>query len=287
MSKIILGTVQFGIHYGINNKYGKPSSEKVNEMLNFAFDNGVRYLDTAEVYGDAHSIIGSFHNENPHKKFNIITKFPHDCLQNFDGRLETYLDQLNVDNIYALLFHSFETYKNNCIIEKLIDFKKKGLLKHIGVSIYTNEQFEFVINDDNIDIIQLPFNILDNVNQRGLLIELAKSKNKIIHTRSAFLQGLFFMPISAKFNVVQKLKIYLNKIQNQSLKSGLSIDKIALAYCLNQSNIDNVLIGVDNIEQLNNNLKHCDIHLNNETLNVINKIFVKDTDLLNPTLWKF
>ncbi|MDB4129586.1 aldo/keto reductase, partial [Flavobacteriaceae bacterium] len=73
-SKLMLGTVQFGIDYGINNKDGVPSIKEVFEILDFAYNNGVRFLDTAEAYGDSQSVIGKFHLQN-NNKFKIVTKF--------------------------------------------------------------------------------------------------------------------------------------------------------------------------------------------------------------------
>ena len=52
-SNLILGTVQFGMKYGINNRHGKPSSEEVNDILKCAFQNKVYYLDTADNYGES------------------------------------------------------------------------------------------------------------------------------------------------------------------------------------------------------------------------------------------
>ena len=76
MNKIILGTVQMGLPYGVNNSLGKVSVNDSISILDKAHDSGVRILDTAKVYGDAHKVIGEFHNCFPEKKFNIITKLP-------------------------------------------------------------------------------------------------------------------------------------------------------------------------------------------------------------------
>ena len=70
-SKLILGTVQFGLNYGINNTIGKMSEDKVFELLETAYDLGIRTLDTAEAYGNAHSVISNFHKQSK-KRFNII-----------------------------------------------------------------------------------------------------------------------------------------------------------------------------------------------------------------------
>ena len=184
------------------------------------------------------------------------------------------------------MFHSFDSYENNrSIIVALNDLKRIGIIKHIGVSVYTNEQMIEVIDDINIDIIQIPFNLFDNLNLRGELIKKAKLKNKIIHSRSAFLQGLFFMKNNAtnlvRINLENEFKI-LDKI---SLKSSFPIGSLALNYCLAQTNIDSVLIGVDSLSQLKENILFAKNKIPKKYIDEINRIRIKKIDLLNPTLW--
>ena len=285
--KLILGTVQFGLNYGINNLNGKVSLQDCHEILDYAFDNGIKILDSAEVYGNAHDIIGDFHKNNPNRKFKIITKLPHVIDDSIESKIEQYLKQLNVSQLHALLFHSFDTYKKNqIIIAKLNYFKSIGKIKYIGVSIYTNEQFKEVIEDSSIDIIQLPFNLFDNIYQRGNLLELAKLKDKIIHTRSVFLQGLFFLPLESQNKIVNNLFEPLSLLHKLAEQTGVSILNMALDYCLRQKNIDSVLIGVDNLEQLKLNLNGSGPYLDEKEINLIDNIMINNTDLLNPSLWK-
>jgi aryl-alcohol dehydrogenase-like predicted oxidoreductase len=285
VNKLILGTVQFGLEYGINNINGKPDKETVFEILSYAYDNGIKYLDTAELYGDAHNLIGEFHKSNPTKKINIITKFPHQFEDSVEKKINTYLSQLNVDQLHAILFHSFDSYlKHKEQLKNIVQLKDKSV-KYIGVSVYTNEQIDEVIDDLNIEIIQIPFNLFDNLNQRGELLKKAKEKNKIIHTRSAFLQGLFFMEKNNPNIIRIKLEKELDVISEISLKSSVSIGSIALNYCLLQNNIDGVLIGVDSLIQLKENIAFSKNKISSHYIKEIEKINIQDVDLLNPSLW--
>ena len=112
-SKIILGTVQMGLPYGINNTKGKGSLDDSLEILGHAFDNGIRILDSAEAYGNAHEIIGIFHNKYPDKIFKIITKLPNKNNDDISVKVEVYLKELNVNQLEALMFHSYDSYQNN------------------------------------------------------------------------------------------------------------------------------------------------------------------------------
>ena len=285
-NKLILGTVQMGLNYGVNNSSGQVSLKDSFKILNYAFENGITTLDSAEAYGNAHEVIGKFHQENPNRKFKIITKLPKDINKQISKKVDTYLIDLNIDQIEVLMFHSYESYTNN--IERfdlLKQLKINNKIKSIGVSVYTNDEIEKVLINDDVDVIQVPFNLLDNANLRESILIKAKSKGKKIHSRSALLQGLFFKKIDNN-NTVQSLKNELIKISDISKNSNIPISDLAISYCLNQKYIDKTLIGVDSLSQLKENFKSLNNKLNTEVTNEINSIKVKNYNLLNPSLWK-
>lgn len=287
-NKLILGTVQMGLNYGINNSTGKISFDDCCDILSKGFKCGLRILDTAEAYGDAHQVIGDFHRLNQDKKFKIITKMPYGVEYGDVGKkIIGYLENLNVNCLEVLMFHSFDTYKMNIeSLDVLLKLKELGQIKYLGVSVYTNEQIEELLEDDRIDVVQLPFNLLDNEKLRGELITQLKLKGKIVHTRSAFLQGLFFKDNSSENAVYKALINELSIIDNIVKEENTTITNLALSYCLEQKNIDNVLIGVDSLKQLEENLKVMDYSISKKALNKINAIKIEDKHLLNPALWK-
>ncbi|MDB4024203.1 aldo/keto reductase [Flavobacteriaceae bacterium] len=287
-SKLILGTVQFGLKYGINNTIGKPKKNEVLNLLKVAYSSGIRVLDTAEAYGNAHQLIGNYHKKQDNFKFKIITKFPHQIKHNLiKSKVLEYLDLMNVNTVDVMMFHSFDSFQSNYnALDTLNELKSDGLIKNIGVSVYTNAQLKSLLNEDLITVVQLPFNLLDNFNVRGDLINQLKIKGKIIHTRSAFLQGLFFKNTSDDISIVQALKPHLKTLNKITKKQGCSMEELALSYCIKQNNIDNVIIGVDSISQLNANIKAAAYEVNEEAFKCIDNIYVKNLDLLNPSLWK-
>ena len=72
MTKLVLGSVQFGINYGISNQNGKTKFSEVKKILNFAKDSKIKIIDTAAAYGDSEEILGKTGVEN----FNFISKLP-------------------------------------------------------------------------------------------------------------------------------------------------------------------------------------------------------------------
>tara|TARA_B110000503_G_scaffold72571_1_gene112170 strand:- start:9891 stop:10760 length:870 start_codon:yes stop_codon:yes gene_type:complete len=288
ISKLILGTAQFGLKYGINNTIGKLNKDEVLSLLKVAYNSGIRLLDTAEAYGNAHQLIGNYHKKQDDFKFKIITKFPHQIKHNLiKSKVLEYLDIMHVKTLDVIMFHSFDSFQSNYnSLDTLNELKSDGLIKNIGVSVYTNAQLKSLLNEDLITVVQLPFNLLDNFNVRGDLINQLKIKGKVIHTRSAFLQGLFFKKSSNYIWIVQALKPHLKTLNKIVKKQGCSMEELALSYCIKEKNIDNVIIGVDSISQLNANIKAAAYEVNEEALNCINNINVENLDLLNPSLWK-
>ena len=284
-SKIILGTAQFGMDYGINNRRGKISKLKVFDILNYAFSNGIKELDTASSYGDSEKVIGEYLNCSPKKRFIITTKIS-DINVSLEKQVYNSLENLKIEKIDKLLFHSYDVYKN---FEKEVkDFhqKFKGVLyEELGVSIYTNSEINNLINDPFINRIQSPFNILDNYNKRGTYFEKLYLSGKKVDVRSVFLQGIFFKNISNLQHNLIPLKKYLNYVRELSIEFKIDINSIAFGYLNSFDFINRIIFGVDSLEQLKENLRSFSIKLPEELIIKINSIEIKEEELLNPSLW--
>lgn len=290
-SKLILGTVQFGLNYGVNNKIGKVSEESIRDILDLAFENGIKILDTAEGYGDSQERIGNYH-KNSSNTFNIVTKF-HAATEidsSFDikERVLEDIKILEVDTLYGYMFHSFSDFNKyfHSFKEDLLALRSEGVIKKIGVSIYTNEELESIIDTEPIELIQLPYNLFDNDKLRGASIQKAKQKGIEIHTRSAFLQGLFFKSIDTISGNLVNLKDDLYKINKLIESNQLDMASCALNYPVSKKQIDKVLIGVDSLEQLQENINALKATNLTSVFKEIDQIEIKDKQLLNPSLWK-
>ena len=134
------------------------------------------------------------------------------------------------------------------------------------------------------DYIKAISDSLDNKNLKGDLLKKARILGKEIHTRSVFLQGLFFKPIEEFQDKFLPLVNDVLTIQQLAIENNISIASLALNYNLQQDYIDKILIGVDTFDQLVYNLS-----LINEDVKVTNQIdsnvFVKNINLLNPVNW--
>lgn len=275
MSKIVLGTVQFGTQYGINSA-GRPNEETVRNILLEAAKGGITTLDTSSAYGNSEEILGGCVTQE--ENFKIISKYPKGDVSISD-LFNGSLSRLKVKSLYGYLLHHFEVYKNNPKVwDEFVALKESGKVQKIGFSLYTPEELQYILNHKSpFDLIQVPFNIFD---KKFLpLMKEVHDKGVEIHVRSTFLQGLFFKDREALPEKLKPLKKYLLELDEFSSQSALSISEIALNYNLQNPYIDGVLIGVDNVSQLQMNLasvKDTPIDVNIE---------VKEKELLNPVNW--
>lgn len=294
-SKLILGTVQLGTLYGINNQTGIPSFHEIQKMLDYAFANNIAFLDTAEAYGNAHVVIGKYHQNSPNR-FHVITKFSSSATQNlsaasyvnFYQRVKKHLQTLHVDSLYAYMFHSYADFKSfySLHAKELTELKEEKLIQKIGVSIYTNEEAEKLLQQEDVTLIQLPFNLLDNKNQREEILQKLRAAKKEIHTRSTFLQGLFFKDTNNLPPSLLPLKNNLDTIKKIAGQHQISLEQLALQYVLRQTNIDRVLIGTETKDQLQKNIENSQLKMNIEIFKEIDELKIKNEKLLNPSRWK-
>jgi len=284
-AEIILGTVQFGLNYGINNKDGKPSQKEVNLILEQAFAAGIKKLDTAEAYGTAQSVIGNYHLSHP--PFQIDTKFKKSGQSGLRAELKKTLNNLHVDHIDTYFYHSFSDFAAYPeILDELMELKKEGLITKIGVSVYSNEEMDSSSVNQAVDVIQLPFNLLDNIFQRRESLHKAKQHGKLIQVRSVFLQGLFFRDPATLPEFLLPLKPWLEKLRDIAMKANIPMEALCLQYVNAQPWIDEIILGVDSKNHLLNNLKVLGGKLEAAIVEMIDGVRVTETALLYPYNWK-
>lgn len=275
-NKLLLGSVQFGCQYGINS-VGRPGRSEVRSILETALKGGIITIDTSSAYGNSEEVLGE--SISIPGQFKIVSKYPKGKTpvgEMFNGSLK----RLKVDQLYGYLLHHFEVYKNNPVVwDEFVALKESGKVQKIGFSLYTPEELELIIkNGSPFDLIQVPFNIFDK-KFLPYMKELHE-KGVEIHVRSTFLQGLFFKDRNALPEKLLPMKKYLLQLDEFSKKSGLSISEIALNYNLQNPYIDGVLIGVDNVEQLQTNLNSV------KDTPIDTEFEIKEQELLNPVNWK-
>lgn len=284
MSKIVLGTVQFGTNYGINNVSGQVTPEEVCIILTIASQNSINTLDTSSAYGTSEQALGKALKATG-LHFNIVSKFPKSEARVRDTFMNS-LNNLGVKSIYGYLEHHFEFYQEHPeSFDEMRKLKEEGFIQKIGFSLYNPQQLQYLY-DHNVqfDILQFPYNIFDR--QFEPYMEQLCKENVEIHTRSAFLQGLFFKDTATLPEKLVPLKVYLDALHNYCRIHNLPVESLALGYVLHNAYVQGALIGVDNHHQLESNLKVAAVKLSDEDIEFIKSIEIKEKELLNPVNWK-
>ena len=288
-SRLAVGSVNFGLDYGVTNSAGKLSRLELKKILYAAEEAGIKIVDTAQAYGDSEAQIGALCRD---ERFKMVTKIGVDlekgCLENSVSNLvEQSCNRLNQSRLYAVLLHRPEVLlgdEGSVIVRELLTLKEKGLISKIGISIYSPEILEDLTKRVDLDIVQVPFNVFDQqICSRGWRDKL-KNKGTEIHTRSVFLQGLLLMDQS---NLPKFFKSNWPELFNswyEFLKmTGSDAVKLALQFALKQDWIDNIVVGVDSAAQLRSLLEI----ERSETSQELPDLRSEDTNLINPSNWIF
>ena len=281
--KLAIGTVQFGIPYGINNPTGIPSDGEITKIFTLANHAGIKILDTAPAYGNAEEKIAQLSND----QFRIVTKFSSVASSNeLKKQILNSLEKLKLKCVYGYLAHNASN-----LIEfpelwtLLLQAKQEGIIKKIGYSLYSTEQLEKLLDLNLVpDLVQLPYSILDRKFEK-YLPQLKKSGTEI-HIRSVFLQGLYFMKSSNLPQKLEPLKSNLEELHTCCEKYNISVGALALNFVLENPYIDHVVVGIDKSSQLEENIKMIqNWQQNKELIEYTSQINVTQKELLNPANW--
>jgi len=284
--KLAIGTAQFGLDYGIANQHGQISHDEAQAILKHARASGMDTLDTAIAYGDSERRLGEIGILN----WQVVSKlsaFPEDSNDFFNWAADAVnesLDRLKIKSLYGLLLHRPQQLleqNGERVYRALQQLKHDGLIRKIGVSIYDPAELDALRSRYEFDIVQAPFNIMDRrLIDSGWLRRLADQGTEL-HVRSVFLQGLLLMTPAdrpKKFNrwasLWSKLEYWLKHIELTPLQA-------CLRYALSISEINKIIIGVDNLNQLKEILGATV----GPVPQVPKELQTDDHDLLNPARW--
>ncbi|MBT4764978.1 aldo/keto reductase [bacterium] len=289
--KIALGSVQFGIPYGVSNNEGKTSKKQALSILNFAQKKGIRTIDTAPSYGDSERVLGKlFEGE----EWDITTKtLPFNSKSINEEQIEQLrsvfresLVSLHKKSIYGLLVHSCNDLLKpggEKIFREMERLREIGMVKKIGVSVYNSKQIAAILGKFNIDLIQLPINILDQRLVSGGQLTRLKNHGVEIHARSVFLQGLLLMSPNNIPSWFDPVRGVLESFHKEAKKRNMSVLQLALSFVQSIDEIDKVIVGVNTLRQLQEVVSAASIRVNTTELSYIS---IDDPAFINPVNWK-
>ena len=286
--KLALGTVQFGLPYGISNQGGKVAREEVSHILKLARASGIDTLDTAIAYGDSEACLGAVGTQG----FKLVTKLPDftdevsDLYSWVQNQVNASMRRLGVDSLYGLLLHNPQNLlgpQGQSLAKALYQLKSHGLVQKVGVSIYSPCELDTLMQVLNVDLVQAPLNLIDQRLVTSGWLQRLHDQGVEVHTRSAFLQGLMLMrreTIPEKFSPWSQLFDHWHAWLNER---GVSAAEACLGFVASNPQVDRIVVGVENCEQLHELLQAT---LKDPTQNLPD-LLCSDDRLTVPLNWNY
>jgi aryl-alcohol dehydrogenase-like predicted oxidoreductase len=284
--KLALGTVQFGMTYGIANHGGQVSQAAAGRILALAASHGIDMLDTAIAYGDSEQALGQLGVAD----WQIVTKLPSvpdDC-KDVAGWVETQISgslaRLGVARLHGVLLHRPEQFfdlQGAQLLAALKRLKEQGMTRKIGVSVYAPDELERLFNAIDFDLVQVPLNIFDRRLMDSGWAQRLKGLGVELHARSVFLQGLLLMPASRRPAKFTRWAALWSQWERWLTETGLTPLQACLNYALAIPEVDKLVIGVDGVDHLHEILAA----INRPSPGLPDWPGAIDPDLLNPARW--
>jgi hypothetical protein len=285
-SKLALGTVQFGLDYGVANQTGRVTVEEGHKILSEARQAGVDTLDTAIAYGDSEAALG----EIGVGKWRIVSKLPKmpENTRDVDGWVESQiagsLSRLGIAQLDGLLLHyPAQVFEGEgCRLPAALERAKvNGLVKKIGASIYGPNELPTLLDAFDMSLVQLPLNILDRrFIDSGWLARMSLAGVEV-HVRSIFLQGLLLLAESQRPGKFSRWHSLWTAWHSWLKDNDLSALEACLGFVLHQEAVSKIVIGVDSVNQIRQILSIPDRSLSE----VPDFSGLYDEKLINPTNW--
>jgi aryl-alcohol dehydrogenase-like predicted oxidoreductase len=253
--KLALGTVQFGLNYGIANQSGQVTRDEAAQILAVGSAAGIGTLDTAIAYGDSERVLGQIGVA----AWTVVSKLPAmpEDLVDVHGwvmdQVTGSLKRLGVARLHALLLHRPDqlfSQQGPAFLGALSALKAEGLVDKIGVSIYEPDELERLFALTRFDLVQAPLSILDRRLVGSGWTTRLKSLGVELHTRSAFLQGLLLMRANERPEKFRRWNGIWETWSQWLGETGLSPLEACLRYPLSVAEVDKVIVGIDSVVQL-------------------------------------
>ncbi|RLD30876.1 MAG: aldo/keto reductase, partial [Bacteroidetes bacterium] len=299
VSEIAFGGVEIGLPYGIGikSKADMPSQAESVRLIHTAVDSGINFFDTARMYGLSESIMGKAF-KGKRNQVVISTKCRHlrdksgalppsDKLKKIiEKSLQESLTELQTNFIDVYMLHQAdpEILENDVIADTFSNLKKKGVIRATGVSTYSVEETKKTIDSGYWDVIQLPFNLMDQSQQTNFYP--ATEHGIGIMVRSVLFKGILSDKGRNLHPALKEVEQHIKLYKELSSKSDFDLSTLATKFALSFNQVSSVLIGIDRIEYLEKSLAVADgVYLDKETLMRAKKLQYPDIKFLDLAKW--
>ena len=292
--RLALGTAQLGMSYGIANSSGQPELALVHRIVTAAWQNGIRYYDTAQAYGDSEAVLGqALRNGNFTDEAFVITKLSPSLS---DGHVITIiaairdsLERLGIPRLWAILLHREDQLDqwNGSMGLALRQAREEGLTRHVGVSIYSPSRALQALEVPGLDVLQVPANLFDRRMQRAEVFTKAAARGVTVFIRSIYLQGLaLFSSQQAKDTAPFALSA-VSALEQFCRANELDQKRFAFEYARDIASQAIRIVGAETPEQVveNSRLEN-EPPLDSALFRQWDKVWPDDVEeLVNPSRW--
>jgi aryl-alcohol dehydrogenase-like predicted oxidoreductase len=292
-AKLALGTVQFGLAYGLMHPDKPIARTDVREILDFAWRNGIDMLDTAAGYGEAETVIAA--ERPPKSRFAVVSKIlplRQKAITDRDVdrvmvRARESAERLAVECLDALLVHHAPDLLvpgGARLHDALMRLKSNGLVRRIGVSVYDPETLRSVLAHYAIDVVQLPLNILDQRFLQDGMLDVLAGRQIEIHARSVFLQGVLVTDLDRLPSRFDPIRAHLSRYHAAVAQASLSRAAAALGFVGSCRQVDRIVIGVDSLADLRDNVRAFGV-VNGPAVFDYDAYAIDAADMIDPRRW--
>ncbi|MBL6932631.1 MAG: aldo/keto reductase [Rhodospirillales bacterium] len=258
-ARLGLGTVQFGVDYGVGNRHALVAEATAADIITSAAEQAIGVLDTAAFYGNSEQVLGRIvKNSDP---FRIVTKtavvkgdeIDDGDLENFQQTFFRSLDTLKREQVYGLLVHhAADILKpgGDRLVKFLESQKYEGKTLKAGISVYTGLEIDAVLEKFTPDIVQLPINLLDQRLIESDHLKKLKDRGVEIHARSIFLQGVLLQEPTTLPDYFTPMRTDLENIRTAVIGQKFTPLEACLAFAMQCAELDTILVGVMSVEDL-------------------------------------
>jgi aryl-alcohol dehydrogenase-like predicted oxidoreductase len=283
--ELALGTVQFGLAYGIAGRGYAVPEEEVRSILESAWERGIRTLDTAAAYGDIEQRLGRLCKG---LTFRIISKIPSVPPELDDGQAAKWVvtqatqsrERLGA-NLAGMMLHRSQDLagKRGLKIWQGLSAWSRSEGITPGVSCYSPEDYLGLRELFGITLAQLPGNAFDQRIANDIPVQFPGVE---IHLRSAFLQGLLLLPLHQAKLKLPRAAAALERWHAWCKEKRLAPIEAALSVVKTFSAVSQVVVGVDSKTHFEEITQAWDRTLDLDS----RELMIDSLDIIDPRRWK-
>ncbi|GAA4749610.1 aldo/keto reductase [Flavisolibacter ginsenosidimutans] len=299
VSEIAFGGVEIGLPYGIgvNDQSDMLSHSEAVSLLHAALEGGINFFDTARLYGESETIMGkAFFNRR--KDVVIATKCKH--FRDADGTIPAYsslkkiiegsltesLAALQTDYVDVFMLHQadIQILENEDVRRVFLDLKESGRIRATGASTYAAEEAMLAIDSKAWDVIQLPFNLMDQRQQT--VFSAAASQGVGLVIRSVLLKGLLSSKGRDLHPALHEVEAHIKKYRSLLDESTIDLPSLATKFALSFGEVSSVLVGIDRLNYLQESLRTADgVYFDEQKLAKAKALQYPDPSFLDLPKW--